>query len=76
MVTGPCFDDYKQVFCYFAASLGGISPEAIVLDGHRALCVVPQLGSVGRSTFKLLLVNQSDGKIESQEKNFFSCKWV
>ena len=76
MVTGPCFDDYKQVSCHFAASLGGISPEAIVLDDHRALCVVPQLGSVGRSTFKLLLVDENNKTIESQEKHFFSRKWA
>lgn len=74
MITGPCFDDFKQVFCHFEASLGGISPEAIIMDSHRVLCVVPQLASVGRSTFKLLLVNQTDGIIESQEKHFFSRK--
>ena len=74
MVTGPCFDDYKQVFCHFEASLGGISPEAIVLDSHHVLCVAPQLGSVGRLSFKLRLVNQTDGIIESQEKDFFSRK--
>ena len=71
VVTGPCFDDYKQVFCFFADSLEGISPEAIILDSHRALCVVPQLKVVGRSTFKLLLINEND-EIESQERNFFS----
>ena len=76
MVTGPCFDDYKQVFCHFEASLGGISPEAIVLDGYRVLCVVPQLGSMGRSTFKLLLVNQTDQIIESKKRHFFSRKWA
>lgn len=74
MVTGPCFDDYKQVFCDFEASLGGISPEAIVLDGRCVLCVVPQLGSMGRSSFKLTLVNQTGGITKSQERHFFSRK--
>ena len=72
VVTGPCFDDYKQVFCYFEASLGGISPEAIILDSHHVLCVVPQLRLVGRSTFKLLLIPSNDEIIESQERDFFS----
>ena len=76
VVTGPCFDNYKKVFCDFEASLGGISPEAVVLDSRRALCVVPQLGSVGRSSFKLTLVNHTGGIIKSQERNFFSRKYI
>ena len=74
VVTGPCFDDYKQVFCHFEDLLGGVSPEAIVLGDRRALCVVPPLRSVGRSTFKLHLVDHTDGEMDSQERHFFSRK--
>ena len=74
VVTGPCFDGYKQVFCHFEGSLGGVSPEAIILGDRRALCVVPPLGSVGRSTFRLHLVNHTGGEMDSQERHFFSRK--
>ena len=76
VVTGPCFDDYQQVFCNFNNSLGGISPEAITLDSRRVLCVVPQLSFIGRSTFSLSLVQNHTTITESQRRNFYSCKCI
>ena len=75
VVTGPCFDDYEQVFCHFEASLENIAPEGIPLDSRRVLCVVPQLGSVGRSSFKLQLIEKSDRITESKTKDYFASKW-
>ena len=75
VVTGPCFHDYKQVFCDFEASSENISPEAIPLDGRRVLCVVPPLDSVGRTGFKLLLIDKNNTITESKRTNFFSGKY-
>ena len=74
VVTGPCFDDFKKVNCSFESSLENVSPEAVQIDQRRILCVVPQLRYVGRSSFKLLLIDDNNVTIESQKSDFFSRK--
>lgn len=51
-----------------------VAPEAIPLDSRRMLCVIPRLSSIGRSSFRLLLIDEEDKIIESQGRNFFAGK--
>ena len=63
------------MFCEFESSVDGVAPEAIPLDSRRILCVIPQLSSIGRSSFRLLLIDEEDKIIESQRRNFFAGKY-
>ena len=74
IISGPCFNDYKQVLCDFESSVENVSLEAIPLDSHRILCVVPPLSSVGRSSFHLQFIDEEDKMTESQRRTFFGGK--
>ena len=70
-VAGPCLRQTDEIICAF----DGIEVPGVYMSERIALCICPQLTSVGRVPFQMTVF--ADGAITFRgEVIFFSSKWL
>ena len=69
-VAGPCFQPTDSIICTFA----GIEVIGVYIREMIAVCVSPQLTSIGRILFQMTVYTNSGGVKFQGEDIFFSSK--
>ena len=71
-IAGPCLQRTDSIICTF----DGIEVLGVYISEMIAVCISPQLTSIGRIPFQMTVYANSGGVKFQGEAIFFSSKWL